>query len=835
MTETPQQAALRLAAKPLARRFRFEGLHEYQNEDGTVAGWRIRLKNDVGEKWIRPMHLNGHGYELGDPPAPAAGRPLYRLPDLLADPAATVWIVEGEKCADVLAGLGIVATTSGSASSAAGADWVPLQGRTVVIWPDNDAPGRKYAEDVAGRLHALGCVVSVVDVPALELLDGGDCADWLTAETSAADLMALQRSEWSLSNERGTSGAGGTGGTGGTAHESKAGGAPPDKHGGGARGAAAAPGVEIIGKMKAKDGTPLPYFAYVERSMGDYARTGVWYVGQAVAEGGKRGVGHLPPQWLCSLLRVVASTRNGQQSEWGRLLAFTDLDGHVHLWAMPFELLAGDGDQLRATLLREGLRITANRRLRPQLETYVQLANPHLRARCVARTGWQGDVFVLPQETFGDDPGAPVLLQNPGSVDIGLSTSGCLEDWVENVARPCAGNSRLVLAISMAFAAPCLGLVHAEGGGAHLRGPSSSGKSTALQVGASVYGTPEAYTQTWRATDNGLEGAASLHSDLLLVLDELGQLEPKHAGQVAYLLANGQGKARSRRDGSLRPVSTWRVLFLSAGEVGLSDLVTQGGGRVQAGQEVRVIDLPADAGAGHGLFERVPEGLTASVFADRLKAAAARHYGTALPALLRAITGDPGKHRETLQALRAEIVLKLVAEDSAGQVRRVADRFALIAAAGELATVLGLTGWATGEAEHAAVVCFRAWLQARGTPGNAEPVAMLAQVRAFLEANGEARFTRWDASGDAPRTVNRAGYRRDGEHGPIYYIEREAFRKEICKGFDPEAVKKVLLEVGALRSDSKGKRTRKERLPDGRSTRVYVVTPALWGDGDERG
>ena len=546
----------------------------------------------------------------------------------------------------------------------------------------------------------------------------------------------------------------------------------------------------------------------------------------------KEGIvtGMAAPAWICSPLRVHAMTRDAQGSEWGRLLVFPDRDGKEHRWTCPQSLHAGNGDELRGVLLREGLTITSNPKFRRMVGDYIQGQRPEVRTRCVNRTGWHGDVFALPRETFGDSDAEPVLFQAATIDGVTLGQAGTLAGWIENVSAPCAGNSRLVLAACMGFAGPCLGLVQAEGGGVHLRGPSSTGKSTALHVAASLYGSPEQFARTWRATDNGLEGVAAIHSDLLLVLDEIGQLEPKHAGQVAYLLSNGQGKSRSHRDGSPRAIATWRVLFLSAGEVGLADLVTQSGGKVRAGQEVRVIDVPADAGAGRGLFDIVPDGAMPGAFADTLKAATAMHYGHALPAFLRALVTDPGKARDALRALRDGVAAKLAGSNASGQVRRVADRFALIAAAGELATAWKLTGWATGEAERAAQVCFKAWIDARGTAGDAEPSAMLAQVRAFLESNGEARFTRWDASGDGARTVNRAGFRKQADDGPTYYVERECFRREVCSGFDAAAVARILAARGALEPGSGGESTRKERLPDGRSVRVYVITPALWGD-----
>lgn len=193
MTETPKQAARRLAARAIADGFKPDGLHTYNDADGRPVQWRVRLKHPDGRKHIRPMHVNGNGYELGEPPAPETGRVLYRLPELLAA-NGTVYVVEGERCADTLHKLGLVATTSGSSSSADGADWTPLQGRDVVLWPDNDAPGAKYAAVVAKHLHALGSTIRMIATEVTEALPThGDVVDWLEQhpDATAADIAAL--------------------------------------------------------------------------------------------------------------------------------------------------------------------------------------------------------------------------------------------------------------------------------------------------------------------------------------------------------------------------------------------------------------------------------------------------------------------------------------------------------------------------------------------------------------------------------------------------------------------------------------------------------------------
>ena len=194
--ETPQAAARRLAAGAMRDGFTFEALHTYTDCVGNPLYHRIRLKNTTtGEKWIRPMKMNGMGYVLGEPPAEEHpdGKPLYRLHDLAARPNEEVIVTEGEKKADKLAELGLLVTTSGAADSARKADWRPLVGHDVRIWPDHDDAGRRYADAAVAALTALGCTVRVVDVASLGLEAKGDAADWLDAHPQAtkADVLSL--------------------------------------------------------------------------------------------------------------------------------------------------------------------------------------------------------------------------------------------------------------------------------------------------------------------------------------------------------------------------------------------------------------------------------------------------------------------------------------------------------------------------------------------------------------------------------------------------------------------------------------------------------------------
>lgn len=196
-------AAHTYAKKSLDGGFKPQALHTYTDADGSPLFWRIRLKHpETKEKWIRPMSRVGGHFALSEPTF-ENGKPVYGLHHIASNPDAAVWIVEGEQKADALNRLGLVATTSGAATSAASADWQPLRGRTVWIWPDNDDPGRGYAGEVASILLDMGCAVSCVDADKLGLGIGDDVIEWLAAHPGAAvgdiealPIMAGDLSDW---------------------------------------------------------------------------------------------------------------------------------------------------------------------------------------------------------------------------------------------------------------------------------------------------------------------------------------------------------------------------------------------------------------------------------------------------------------------------------------------------------------------------------------------------------------------------------------------------------------------------------------------------------------
>ena len=417
--------------------------------------------------------------------------------------------------------------------------------------------------------------------------------------------------------------------------------------------------------------------------------SGVWFTG--ADQDGKRK----PPEWVCSRLDVEARTRDQDGGGWGYFLTFADPLGHQKQWAMPARMLSGDGGEYRATLLNMGLLISTTPRARNLLTQYIQTRKPEEFASCTDRVGWHnGRAFVLPRETIGDS-GERIVFQSDNTIENTFRVKGTPDQWRDRVGALCVGNSRMVFAVACAFAGPLLRPAGMESGGFHYRGDSSSGKTTALKLAASVYGGTS-YLQRWRATDNALEAIAAQHSDCLLILDELAQIEPKIAGECAYMLANEQGKARATRTNTPRPRQAWRLLFLSAGELGLADHMAEGMKRTRVGQEVRMCDIPADAGAGLGAFENLHTASGGAAFAKHITNQAQTVYGAPGRAWLEWLTTHADTLKASIRSAADTLAATLIPKDSSGQVERVGARFALVGAAGELATQAGLTGWPVG-------------------------------------------------------------------------------------------------------------------------------------------
>jgi len=547
-------------------------------------------------------------------------------------------------------------------------------------------------------------------------------------------------------------------------------------------------------------------------------RPGVWHHAMQTPKGG--GEPFPVDSWVCGPLHIEAQTFDGTGNNFGRLLRFKNTAGRWRTWAMPMELHKGDGSELRGELLAMGLAIDPF--ARQTLARYLQEREPKKRVRCALQVGWSGDVFVLPDAVIGPDA-AGVIFQSGERGYEEHGQAGTLDGWRDEIAARAVGNPLFLLALSAAFAGPLLKRTNSEGGGLHFVGDSSTGKTTILEAACSAWGGP-GYRRSWRATANGMEGAAALFNDCLLALDEISECDPREVGAIVYSLGNGRGKQRASRTGAARSITRWQAFIVSTGERTIATTMQEGGQRTKAGQGVRLLDIPA--ARRFGCFDELHGLPTGTALSDAIKRAATSHYGRAGRAFLERLAHDKRDFAGLLERFKGLPAFN--PPETEGQDKRAAGRFALLALAGEVATEYGITGWPEGAALDAAVLGFAAWRTLRGR-GNDERRQILERLAGFLERHGDSRFSDWMADGWTVR--DRAGWwKSDDQGGRLYLFNADGLR-EALKGFDFARALDLLEQAGAIpKAGADGKRAKLQRI-GGRSMRLYEVrADALGGE-----
>jgi len=554
---------------------------------------------------------------------------------------------------------------------------------------------------------------------------------------------------------------------------------------------------------------------------------------------------------VCSWLEVTAVSCNDKNDEWGKVLTWRDRHNQKHTWCMSDAFLGpGYSNGLSEQLLRGGLKIESHK----LLKQYLNRVTPAKSVLNVPRVGWHelksaGQVFVLSKDKVLGAKGTEkdIILQsefyNPADAP---TVAGSLADWQKNVAALCVGNDMLVLAVSVAFAAPTLHLLEEPSGGFHLVGESSLGKTTALAVGASVWGHDHKQG-TWKTTSAALENTAESRNDMLLTLDELAFIDAAGATNVAYLLASGGGSNRNNASGTSQHKKTWRLLFLSSGEITLSEHAKTVGKTTRGGTEVRMINLDADLhvvrdGVKLGMFQNIhgtqPCGglIAPAVFADLLKKTnVEKYHGVAGPEFVKYLIQNESIAVKDMKELMKEFLSSVkIPTGAAGEINRVAKQFAIVAAAGELATKADITGWAPGTAMAAALFCFDRWLNGRSSTGSSDTEKAIAQIRKILMAHTN-RFESLDVPSSRFSVSDRLGFSRTVDEGIEYLVSVEAFQNELCENYNSTTVARGLLERGYLRVTGKGRFQVQHKIP-GMGTkplRFYAIQSSILGEDPE--
>lgn len=517
-------------------------------------------------------------------------------------------------------------------------------------------------------------------------------------------------------------------------------------------------------------------------------------------------------EWIATPVTVAARTTNSDDGSEGRFLRLVTESGTKE-WIIPMEVFGGSGEDARRTLFGMGVIIALKKR--GQFMEYLLEQRPAEVFATTCRPGWhESGAFVLPGRTIGSDK---VRYQASGKGQNLFSVRGELEGWKTEVAAKCEGNPVLTLAIGCSLAGPLLSLVGVLGGGVHLVGDSSSGKSLAQLIGSSVWGDPGIFAASWDMTKGGLEIEASSRNDTMLPLDEIKRADPKRVQEMAYSLANGQGKGTMTREREGRAKLSWRLLALSSGERSLSEHAAIGGNAAHAGAELRMVDVNAGTRT-HRAFDEL-HGLAGADFHRLLTVAVGAHHGHIGPAFVEKLLASDDRPGllEDFAGIRAQFT-----EDNA-QAGRVADRFAVIALAGEMAIAYGLLPWTPGSALADCQLLYGEWLSRVGS-GNAEDRQILAGILDFIDKHGSSRFSDVDAPEVDAKVFNRAGYWEVVAAKRLYLFNKSALT-EAAHGHGLTRIIKALEGANALADRNNERKTKNYRLPGGGQARLYVVDP----------
>ena len=527
----------------------------------------------------------------------------------------------------------------------------------------------------------------------------------------------------------------------------------------------------------------------------------------------------IDPVFVCSPLRVKAVFADGNGCGWGRLITVKSMNGQWHEIPVTNAALTRSPGDVIATLVDHGLDYSTDKKTRDRLLRLLKQWKPITQLQSVSRMGWVDDdlsAFVMGTNIVGRQNVLPLSPRT--GIGTGLAVLGDVADWKQEVGTKCCGNPLMVLAVSLAFSGPLLAPLGISGGGLHFRGASSSGKTTLLNVAASVWGGRRLITQ-WRATTNGLEAIAATLNDMLLPLDEIAEISARDLHNSIYMLANGVGKARMTKDVTLANQARWRLALISSGEISVQEKLAEAHLDAMAGHEVRLIDIEADSRT-FGAFDNLHNTSGPAAFADALQRATRDFHGEAGHTYVQKLTGcrlwDRRDEFQKAADDRAANWIKKLPSASDGQIDRVAKRFALIGLAGELATHFDLTGWNEHEAFRAAEQTFVDWYERRYGARRDAADAFVKTLQDFLAENLNSLPY---VSGPHCEAAEAMGWRDESR----VYLTKETWAK-IFNGAEGAEAAKALLGMQMLLSGDGGHHTRKAPRPiPGPRRRLYTV------------
>jgi putative DNA primase/helicase len=493
---------------------------------------------------------------------------------------------------------------------------------------------------------------------------------------------------------------------------------------------------------------------------------------------------------VCSDLNVLAFTMTDKKN-YGVYLTFEDTRGNKKPCIIDRGLLASR-KEIHSLFLDKGIKRIFNPSLFRQL---LESSSPSKVIQVSDKTGWNKDktAYIFTDETLCK-AGTTEDIIYKYKFDSEYETSGTFQSWRDNVCKYSNDNPVLIFAFSVVFSGALSSYLDCAGIGSHFYGDSSAGKTTTALMAASLLNGGESF-QSWRVTNNGFEGIAAKNNHSCLIFDDISEVAPDDLDKIIYMAINGNGKQRATKTGTAADLSKWQINLISTGEFSASDYLLTGSRKKQnAGQALRLLDLPASDIGLNGCFDCKHDFEDFASFSDYLKVAAAKHYGFAFKGFVREILKHD-KHelekdmKETQDKLKEE-VKKDFGDDIDNQTGRVIKSLSCVIIAGELATENKITTWNKGDAFKSCLKILKSWISFRGGFGNHEIKTALNALKEFIETKSSQHIE--DTKEDLPFKGEKLAYYEDG----FYFVSNKQIQPLANKlKTTKETLRKVLQQL----------------------------------------
>lgn len=461
------------------------------------------------------------------------------------------------------------------------------------------------------------------------------------------------------------------------------------------------------------------------------------------------------------------------------------------------------------------------------LEDYYAEATSKLKV--IQSIGWTQDytIFATPSQIITQDKALKrnTFFESSKALMSEFASKGSLEDWNQCVANPSKLSTRLMFGIMASFAAPLMQFTGDRTCLFQLYGTSSKGKTTVLKIANSVWNSSKGI-QSWNRTIRSIETLCMQHNNVLLAVDDTSRLctgsdKTKQTVEtlrdIAYCIENEQGRATMTYDNSQL---TWKTIILSSGERAMFDLMVSNS-EITEGARVRFHDIHAGV---HGICDKKED--NTGNFIKSILNAAENFYGTAGVAFVKKLQKDSLNNadelRKEIASIRSSYFKKAGIDTENHMFVRVSDSFALVFAAGVLASRYGVINYTEDEIFNAINTCHLATLPLDSKEiFNQRKAEIMALVLDYYK-NHKRFFVKMNAK-DFKEIKSYQGLivRNNATGINEICFKADIFDEKICKNYGKFLTLQYLEEF--LLKDSSGKFTNNRKTPLGKRRRFYCV------------